>query len=106
MEIKAIKFKNYTDKDFTWTYDSVPFTFKAGTETYLEDYKARHFAKHLIDRELNEEGVATNRTSRRLELETLCLPKDEEITPVEALQIEEPKKKAKKKVAKTEEFEN
>lgn len=72
---------------------------------YLEDYKAQHFAKHLIDRELNTKGVATNNLTARAELEKLCLPTSESVTPLEALNIEETKKSKKvKKVVKEEEF--
>ena len=62
---------------------------------YLEDYKAEHFAKHLVDRELNRLNIPTNNTAKRNELEALCFPTDETVTSEVALDIEE-KKKAKK----------
>lgn len=108
-QIKAIKFKNHTAESFTHTFDSIPYTFEAGQEMFLEDFKATHFAKHLVDRELNRQEIPTNNMSERTKIESLCLPKDEAITPLEALQInegEKVEKKNKKKVAKvTEEFE-
>lgn len=104
--MKAIKFKNFSTSEFTWSYDSVPYTFPAGSEMFLEDYKVFHFAKHLIDRELNNLGIPTNQKAERTKLEKLCFPTDEAVTPLEALQIEETKKVKKvKKVVKTEEFE-
>lgn len=85
--MQAIKFKNFRKVDFTWNYDGVPYTFKAGQEIFLEDFKAQHFAKHLIDEELNERKILTNDKVRRAELEKLCFPSDEVVTPVEALNI-------------------
>ena len=94
--MQAIKFKNFSGEDFTWKYDGVPYTFKAGSETYLENFKATHFCKHLVDRELNRKGTATNYEPARKELEALCYPSDEVVTPMEAINIEEKKKRGKK----------
>lgn len=107
MEIKAIKFKNFTDEDFTWKFDGVPYTFKAGMEMYLEDFKAYHFTKHLVDRELNKLGVPTNNLTERKVLEDKCLPQDEVVTREEAIDLNEISKKKSvrsKKVEKEEEF--
>ena len=57
---KAILFKNYTEEDFTWAWGGDEYTFKAGQVTYLEDWKAKHFAKHLINRELHKMGRQVN----------------------------------------------
>lgn len=61
---KAVIFNNCTDKDFVGYWDSVSYKFKAGTQTYMEEWKARHFAKHLANRELNELGKRTDDSSR------------------------------------------
>lgn len=53
-------FTNFTDEDFTFYWDSVPYTVKAGQSIYLEDFKANHAAKHLIDQELNKQNIPTN----------------------------------------------
>ena len=87
--MKAVKFKNFSDKDFTWSFDSIPYTFGAGQETFLEDYKAEHFCKHLVDRELNAKNIPTNNLSARKPLEELCYPFHEVITPQEALDTNE-----------------
>ena len=71
---QAIKFLNITDQDFTWSFDSIPYTFKAGETIYLEDFKAKHFAKHLVDRELNRLNIPTNNMTKRAELEGKCFP--------------------------------
>ena len=102
----AKKFKNFTDKDFTYSFDSVPYTFKAGQEIFLEDYKADHFAKHLVDREMNKLGQITSNQKQREALLVQCFPTDEAVSVAEALNIEETKKekgkKGKKKVEETE----
>ena len=66
---QEIIFTNWTDEDFTHTYDMGSFggskgktwiakkkvyTFKAGKSYYLPFYLAEHFAKHLADREYNK----------------------------------------------------
>lgn len=105
-EIKAIKFKNFTDQAFTHSFDSVPYTFAPGMEMFLKDFEAYHFTKHLVDRELNKKNIPTNNMVERAKLEKLALPSDEVVSELEAMQIETPKKKAAKKVATTEEFES
>lgn len=113
--MQAIKFKNFSTEDFTWSFNSIPYTFKAGQEMYLEDFKAKHFAKHLIDRELNRQNIPTNDKQNRAKLEALCFPGDAPaVTEDEAIDIEETKKeeerkeikakKGKKKVEVEEEF--
>lgn len=84
--MEAIQFCNYTKEDFTWKYDGIPYTFKAGTTMFLEDFKASHFAKHLIDRELNKANVDTGLQFKRDELMSKILISSEAITPLEALQ--------------------
>jgi len=80
---EAVLFKNFSDEDFVGRWDSVNFSFPAGREVYVEAYKALHFAKHLVDREiqkmikLNKEGKEVPRTVNdpmRHELEAKALP--------------------------------
>lgn len=100
MSSQAIQFKNFTDRDFTWSFDSIPYVFKAGQTIYLEDFKAKHFAKHLVNRELDIKGIPTNNQSERAKLEVLCFPSDEVVTPLVALNINETEKKKANKVTK------
>ena len=104
--MQALRFKNFTNEDFTWKFDGMPYTFKAGQEMFLEDFKAYHFAKHLVDREMNRLGMETNNQTQRAELGAQCFPSDETVTPMEALNLNEEEKvsgkKSKKK--KVEEF--
>lgn len=70
--MKAVSFTNWTDQDFTYTWDKMEFTFQAGQSIYIQDFLAYHFAKHLIDRELNENKLPTNHQSRE-ELLKKCI---------------------------------
>jgi hypothetical protein len=70
-------FINWTDDDFAYTgkdgevkdencrWDGVPYSFPAGSSMYLESWKADHFAKHLVDRELNRLDKPTNHPLRK-----------------------------------------
>ena len=104
--MEAKKFVNFTSEAFTWNFNGMAYTFQPNQAMFLEDYKAEHFAKHLIDRELNAQGIPTNNMAKRAELEKLCLPSDEVVTPIEALNIEETKKVTKKAKKVETEFED
>jgi len=73
-EVKAVLFKNFSDEEFTCSWNKVPYKFKPGQEMYVEDWKGEHFAKHLIDREINKVGGLTNDKVRRSALIKLALP--------------------------------
>ena len=45
-------FTNYTEEEFTGYWDGKPRSFKPGESQYMPDYLAKHFAKHLTNREL------------------------------------------------------
>lgn len=51
---EVYEFHNFSNEDFTWNWDGTPYTFKAGQKIMLEAYKAFHFAKHLVNRELQK----------------------------------------------------
>lgn len=90
----AKKFRNFSKEDFTWKWDGVVYTFKAGQEIYMEDYKADHFAKHLIDRELTRQNIQTNHHGERAKLALLCFPPDEVVSVAEAIDIEAKKEES------------
>ena len=48
-------FINFSDEAFTGYWDGKGKTFAPGQSLYLPDYLARHFAKHLVNRELLRE---------------------------------------------------
>ncbi len=108
--MNAKKFTNFSKEDFTWKHNGIPFHFPAGSEMYLEDDKADHFAKHLVDREIGrmniDQGIlgdkakeiATTSPRLRAELHAKCFPTHEEVTPAVAIDINEKAKRAPKQV--------
>lgn len=107
--MEAIIFKNFTNEDFVGRWNSIDYPVKAGVEMYFEAPLAKHFAEDLIDREINKrndrEGktgkkneISTNDESVRKEFRDRALPKGTALTPVEALNVEEKKKRKPKKV--------
>src|SRR3990167_5786600 len=109
-EVKAVKFKNYTERDFSWKFNGVEYHFKAGQEMYMEDFKAKHFAKHLVDRELTSLSPKgqdwVGNVVKRAELTALCFPPAEVVSPEKAVDIEAKKKEEAKPAegGKEEEF--
>jgi len=45
-------FTNFSNEEYTGYYDGKPRTFAPGESLYMPDYLARHYAKHLVNREL------------------------------------------------------
>lgn len=45
-------FTNFTDQEFTGYWDGKPRKFKPGESLYMPEYLAKHYAKHLVNREL------------------------------------------------------
>jgi hypothetical protein len=101
--MKAIKFKNWTDSEFEWKFNGIPHVFPAGMEIYMEEDKANHFAKHLVDREMNKLNIKTDNVGQRGVLTAKCFPSDEVVTPEVALDINETKKRGRP-AKKVEEF--
>jgi len=50
--MRTALFTNFTDQEFIGYWDGKGKTFKPGQSLYMPDYLARHFAKHLTNREL------------------------------------------------------
>jgi len=112
-EVKSIVFKNFTDEEFLCSWDGVPYRFAPGKEMYVEDWKADHFAKHLVNRVMHKKGlITTNKVERDIYL-AQALPAEKEITVAEAMDInatieateaisEKEEKKTKKKVEEEE----
>ena len=87
VEVKSVVFKNFTDEEFVCSWDSVPYRFPAGKEMYVEDWKAEHFAKHLVDRVMNKKGIITSNKLERNVLLALALPGGISLTNEEALDL-------------------
>jgi hypothetical protein len=97
----------------------VPYRFAPGKEMYVEDWKAAHFAKHLVNKVMNRGNMITTNMVQRDPLLRLALPDGISVSQEEMLDInareevaektEEIKKEIKSKktskVVKEEEFE-
>lgn len=59
----AILFTNYSDEDFSHSWDSVVYNFPKGQSTMLESMLGAHFARHLAVRELNKKDVITSKAN-------------------------------------------
>ena len=71
---QALKFTNFSSEDFTYSFNSIPYTFKAGDSVIIFDYLAVHFGKHLVNRELQKEGVMNIFTDpKRKEMIIKCI---------------------------------
>ena len=70
-----MKFKNYTDDSFTESWGGNEITIKAGEIVLMEDAIAKHFAKHLADRELNRQGLGIA-SDKRNDIYSQCLLPD------------------------------
>lgn len=72
----AIPFINWTNEDFTHTWDNKALTFKAGSTTMLPDYLAKHFAKHMAFKIIatkDQFPIFSQTSARYLELYNKCL---------------------------------
>lgn len=56
---QAILFTNYSNEDFSHTWDKVKYNFPAKQSIMLQESLARHFARHLSIRELNKKDKNT-----------------------------------------------
>lgn len=75
---KAIKFVNFTNQSFSWTWDGVGYSFPAHSEHLMPDWQANHFAKHLVNHVLNTQGKLVNDGTRPALL-AKALPGDEQV---------------------------
>lgn len=53
---KTALFTNFSSEEFVCHWDGKPKKFSPGQSIYMPDYLAKHFAKHLANRELLRKG--------------------------------------------------
>lgn len=90
-EVKSVVFKNFSNEEFVCSWDGVPYRFPAGKEMYVEDWKANHFAKHLVNKVIytmksGKELILTDQVLRD-KLLAQALPGETTVTHDEALDI-------------------
>lgn len=56
--MKLAIFRNFTKFPFDGHWDGKKRTFAPGEEKVMEEWRARHYAKHLTNRELHRKGPA------------------------------------------------
>lgn len=88
-EVKSVVFKNFSNEEFVCSWDGVPYRFPAGKEMYVEDWKAEHFAKHLVNKVIytakgSKELILSDQVLRN-KLLAQALPGGVTLTPDEAL---------------------
>ncbi len=77
---KTALFINFTNEEFKGYWDGKGKTFKPGQSLYMPDYLAKHFAKHLVNKEL----VRIDKTGKSVykKGETFTSPKKPEDVPI------------------------
>jgi hypothetical protein len=101
--LETTRFVNIDDKDFIGYLDNQPIEFKAGEEKIKPIYVAKHCAKHLIDRILQEKHKISNTlqdTPLRRSLMAKILPDLAEEAGVKPLSREEEDDYLKKELEK------
>lgn len=59
-KMKTSLFTNFTDQEFIGYWDGKGKKFAPGQSVYMPDYLAKHFAKHLVNRELLRADASGN----------------------------------------------
>lgn len=89
---QEIIFTNFTDEDFEGRWNEAinhkKWTLKSGKSYYLPFYLAEHFAKHLVDRELDKKKLPTNHFTRQ-ELMDKCvtIPANPDLSMVQMKEV-------------------
>src|SRR6266481_3456996 len=86
-EVKSVVFRNFTKEEFVCSWDGTPYRFVAGKEMYVEDWKAEHFAKHLIDKVMHRKGMIISNMAERSPLLALALPLEPQLSAQDALDL-------------------
>lgn len=78
--MKTAQFTNFSNEEFIGYWDGKPKKFKAGQSVYMPDYLAKHFAKHLTNKELLRKDENGNPVYK--DGEKFTSPKRPQDTPV------------------------
>lgn len=90
----SVLFTNWTNEDFSYPWGGTMFHFPARSSEWIavgdKEHNAglaRHFTKHLVDRELNARNVPTDHFTRK-QFEDNCMLSVEETQEVPVLEVE------------------
>lgn len=67
--MKTARFINFTDQEFVGYWNGKGRKYPSGASEYMPDYLARHFAKHLVNRELlrtNPDGTLIHKDGDKM----------------------------------------
>jgi hypothetical protein len=89
---QEIIFTNYSDEDFDGRWNESinhkVWKLKSGKSYYLPFYLAEHFARHLVDRELEKKNLPTNHFSRQALMDKcVTIPANPDITMVQMKEV-------------------
>ncbi len=84
---KMVLFTNWLNEDFIGKWAKVEEMFKSGQSKWLENWKAVHYAKHLVDQHLNNQGTPTSHFTRE-DLAKKCFGEDVESSAESNIQSE------------------
>ena len=70
---KAVIFYNWTNEEFTHTWNKEPYTFPPGQQMMLEEGIADTFAKHLAVREMNKANIHPGASDKLAEFKAKAL---------------------------------
>lgn len=91
-------FTNWSDEDFTGMWNGISHTVKAGAYIEVPEYKAFHYCRHLVDREMrkagNEATLGVHSAREAMEKKTIVKIGEEAESPV----METIKKQLKKEM--------
>lgn len=75
--VKNAQGQEVTQVDEHCKWNNEPYSFAPGKSEYMEDWKALHLAKHLVDRELTRMKLDTGNQKARDEMVKKCIFKAE-----------------------------
>jgi hypothetical protein len=78
--MNSAKFVNFSTEDFTGYWDGRPRIIKAGESIFLPAFLAKHYAKHLVNRELIRKDSSGNEIYKNGE--KMTSPKKPEDVPM------------------------
>lgn len=103
LDYSTVPFLNIDTQDFTWEWGSKPYTVKAGETKFYPEFLAKHMAKHLSDKLMQERDINLMDHGKRAELVAQMLTQVVQEQPLTKKPVVAKTKSGKAKVQKVEE---